>query len=414
MSTSMTGAITGRKDKRRLVEAYPLGLWTQFHCLFQLTFSVDFQNKTMKTSRKLYAGILAMAISFYAQAYPGENIVRDPATRDYIITYWNTEMEPPGLETTTYVTATKIVPAIRSRFSSGREGDITYRYVISNGTQSKQVLGLIILDPVAAVIGTRDNRGMRRGTAADKAARMAALRSNEAALSTPVGWDGSVAFGIEGRTDGSVRIGWSSSVEHSTGLKPGSTMREFGYSSTALPGIIEAHLSGDSPVHGWSGEGPSEDSDIFQQVLEIEMHDYVSRNAAVPAIAVPVPFDAAAPLDRIRAHVSTWSGKQLLDPAFAAQLDRYMVAAANAYRSNQPKVGKEHIESVRKLLEHEHKYLDHDDEDNDDTVEHKAATRMTIDRLAARVLDFDLRYVLKRTEKGHEHDHDEGDRRKGR
>ena len=67
---------------------------------------------------------------------------------------------------------------------------------------------------------------------------------------------------------------------------------------------------------------------------------------------------------------------------------------------------------MRKLLDREHKYLDHDDEDNDDTAEHKAATRLTIDRLAARVLDFDLRYVLKRTE--HEHEHEEGDRRKER
>jgi hypothetical protein len=89
-----------------------------------------------------------------------------------------------------------------------------------------------------------------------------------------------------------------------------------------------------------------------------------------------------------------------------------MVAAANAYRNNQPKVGREQIESLRKMLDREHKYLDHDDEDNEDTPEHKHATRLTIDRLAARVLDFDLRYVLKRTERGHEHEHGDGDRRK--
>ncbi len=370
----------------------------------------------MRTSSKLYLGMVAIVLSLHAQAYPGESIVRDPATGDYIITYWNTEMEPPGLETTTFVPATKIVPSIRSRFSSDRDGNITYRYTVSSSMQSKQVLGLIILDPVVTIIGTRDNRGMKVGTAADKAARIAALRSNEAALSTPAGWDGSVAFGAGGggRADSSVRIGWSSSVEHSTGLKPGSAIQGFGFSSTALPGIIEAHLSGDSPVHGWSGEGPPEDSAITQQLNEIEAHDFVPRNAAVPTIGVPVPFDAAVLLDRIRTQVATWPGKQLLDSAFAAQLDRSTVAAANAFRNNQPKAGREHIESLRKMLEHEHKYLDHDDEDNDDTAEHKAATRLTIDRLAARVLDFDLRYVLKRTGKEHEHDHDEGDRRKER
>ncbi len=91
-----------------------------------------------------------------------------------------------------------------------------------------------------------------------------------------------------------------------------------------------------------------------------------------------------------------------------------MVAAADAFRSNQPKTGREHIESLRKLLEKEHRYLVHDDEDSDDTPEHKAATRLTIDRLAARVLDFDLRYVLRQMKHVQEHEHKEGDEMKER
>jgi hypothetical protein len=251
---------------------------------------------------------------------------------------------------------------------------------------------------------------MKVGTAADTAARMVALRANKAALSTPTGWIGSVKFGAGGRTDSSVRIGWSSSAEFSTGLKPGNTMRNFGFSSYALPDIIVAELSGDAPPHGWSGSGPDENSEIYNQIEQIRQKDFVPRNVAVPAIAVPVPFDAAVLLDSIRARMLTWSGKQLLDSTFATQLDRHLSAAADAYRRNQLKAGKENIESLRKLLEHEHKYLDHDDEDHEDTDEHKTATRFTIDRLAARVLDFDLRYVLKRAEDGHHHE--DGDHRK--
>jgi hypothetical protein len=358
-----------------------------------------------KTGLKLVILLIAMMVSVMAYAYPGESIVRDPATGDYVVTYWNTEMDPPGLETTTFVPATKIVPIIQSRFSTDRAEHIVYRYSVTSGAQSKQVLGMIIFDPVESVIGTRSSRGMKVGTVAEVAARRAILDANDAALSSPAGWDGSVSFtGAGGRIDGTVRIGWSSSDELSSGLKPGSTMRNFGFSSNALPGIIAAELSGDSPVHGWSGEGPPQDSAIIQQLDEIQMHDFVPRSAAVPTIAVPAPFDAAVLLDRIRAHVATWPSKQLLDPAFATQLDRYIVAAANAYRLNNAKAGKENVESVRKLLESEHKYLDHDDEDNEDTAEHKAATRLTIDRLAARVLDFDLGYVLKHSDKEHERD----------
>ncbi len=142
------------------------------------------------------------------------------------------------------------------------------------------------------------------------------------------------------------------------------------------------------------------------QLAKLAQNDFVPRKAAVPAIAVPTPFDAAVLLDRIRTEIQTWPGKQLIDATYAAQLDRNLVAAATAYRNNQLKAAKEQIEALRKLLAKEHYYLDHDEEDNDDSAEHKAATRLTIDRLAARVLDFDLRYVLMRTE--HEREHGEG------
>ena len=365
--------------------------------------------------------LAAMIVSVIAQAYPGENVMLNSAG-DYVITYWNTDLEPPGLETTTFITSTKIVPTVQSRFSIDRAGSIVYRYTISNGIQAKQVLGLIIFDPVDSVIGTRDDRGIGKwgtaaDTAADAAARRAALLVNEAALATPVGWDGSVMFGAGVRTDSTLRIGWDPTYnlaleKDGEGIKPGSTVRGFGFSSYALPDIIVAELTGDAPPHGWSGEGPDESSAIYNQIEQIIQNDYVSRNVAVPSIPVPVPYDAAVLLDSIRARMLAWSGKQLLGPTFATQLDSHLVAAASAFRNNQPNAGREQIESVRKMLEHEHYYLDHDDEDHEETAEHKAATRLTIDRLAARVLDFDLRYVLKRTE--HEHEHDEGDRRKER
>lgn len=76
-------------------------------------------------------------------------------------------------------------------------------------------------------------------------------------------------------------------------------------------------------------------SAVFAELHQLCDNDFVRRNAAVPTIAVPVPFDAAVLQDRIRAHVDTWASKQLFDPAFAAQLDRYMVPAADAYRHNQ-------------------------------------------------------------------------------
>jgi hypothetical protein len=78
----------------------------------------------------------------------------------------------------------------------------------------------------------------------------------------------------------------------------------------------------------------------------------------------------------------------LLDSAFAAQLDRYLVAAAEAYRLNNPKAGKEHIETLRKMLAKEHHHLDHDDEDDGDSEERKTTTQFSVDRLGGKSAGF--------------------------
>jgi hypothetical protein len=340
-----------------------------------------------------------------AFALEGETIVFNPTTGNYLITYLNSR--DGTFHQVTFVPATKIKPTIKTQFRQLREGEIHYGYTLASSGGSKQDIVLLIVDPVSSVTTSLPDVPLNAPTGKI----MDAMDDVAGHFDTPALWDATMAYS-DGRM--SFRIGWSTKVAN--GMHPG-RQAVFGFKSRDLPGIIESEVYGYAPdSQEISGEEiDDEDGGFGQQYMElVDKKNFVGRNAAVPAIAVPAPFDAAILLDRIRTQVATWPGKQLLNPAFAAQLDRTMVAAANAFRHNQPKAGREHIESLRRLLEHEHKYLDHDDEDNDDTAEHKAATRFTIDRLAARVLDFDLRYVLKRTEKEHEHDHDEGDRRKER
>lgn len=94
-------------------------------------------------------------------------------------------------------------------------------------------------------------------------------------------------------------------------------------------------------------------------------------------------------------------------------MDRYFQAAISAYRLNQPKIGKEHIQTMRELIKKEHADADRED-DNDDRSEKgdqdDMNKRALIDKLAARVLDFDLKYVLKRME----HEQEEGEQKKKR
>jgi hypothetical protein len=347
-----------------------------------------------------------MAISLNAHAFPGESIVRDPVTGNYTITYVG-DTKATQLSQTTFVPATKIAPSIRSSFRLGERGVIMYRYTVSNGATAKQSIVSVVLEQILnPILGEIPKPSVFQNiTQADLDAYVAA---EAAALASPNGWDGSINRDIS-------NIDWSpkTSTFNTGGIHPGQTLSGFGFNTLDLPGMGPSWMAGrvgEDEIFGFPDEGPVKKSAVLAELNQLRDNDFIRLSAAVPTIAVPSPFDTAVLLDRIRTQVATWPSKQLLDPAFATQLDRAMVAAANAFRNKQPKAGREHIESLRKMLEHEHRFLDHDDEDNDDTPEHKAATRLTIDRLAARVLDFDLRYVLKRMEK--EHDPDEGDHRK--
>lgn len=352
----------------------------------------------------LVFGVLLAIIPLASEALsPGESIVLDPNTGDYIITYANAVGR---LKQSRFVPSTKIDPTLRSKFEN-QQGVIRYRYAIKNGSNSKQPLIGLAFDPVSNLrtrtalprTGQEQSQAYIQN-ATNPTQLMQMVVDNTRIVETPSGWSCDVMPAGETEWAG-YRIACSfDNLDEGkrNGLQAGNTISGFGFYSMDLPGVGAAQLEGFGDMGpGFTDEGP--DGEISDQLEVLQKNDFVPRNAAVPTIAVPVPFDAAVLLDRIRNHVATWPGKQLLDPAFAAQIDSYMVAAADAYRLNNTKAGKDHIMTVRRMLAKEHQNLDHDDEDGDDTEEHTAATRFTIDRLAARVLDFDLRYVLKRADK---------------
>lgn len=357
----------------------------------------------MKNYYILLALLLAM-ISANAASLPGESIVLDPNTGNYTITYLGVNEETGKrdvLRTATYEPATKIEPNVYSSLKVNNAGLVSYSYRVKNGIASRQPIVKLQLDSVSNLATTDLLSQTGPSVQSNTTAQNWGVASYP--MVTPQGWTARVLASPVGR----FRVSFSS-IKNS--LPAGHELDRIRFYSQDLAGIGLAHIQGDSEITIWSDEGPI--GEIGSQLKQIQNSDYISRPAIVPSIAIPFPFDASILLERIRIEVQTWPIKQLLDATYVAQLDRYLVAAVTAYRNNQTKVAQEQIEALRKLLAKEHHYLDNDDEDNDDIAEHKAATTQSIDRLAARVLDFDLRYVLQRMEKEHEHHHDEGDRRK--
>lgn len=349
----------------------------------------------MNTSNKLLMVIAVMAISLYAQAYPGESIVLDPPTGNYTITYRG-DQTSTELSQTVFVPATKIVPAIRSSFRLGERGTIIYRYTVSNGAAAKQGIVSVWLDQIVNPVVGELPFPHRSVVQAAHDAYDVALK---AAVATPVGWDGDIIRLFSDNFNRNLnRIAWSPNSLSTGAIPAGRMLTGFGFSSLDLPGVGPARIGGVGGIMGFPDEGPLEDSAVFAELNRLRDNDFITLPAAVPMVAVPTPFNAAVLLDRIQTQMHTWIGMQLLDASFSSQLDRYLVAAADAYRHNQPKAGKEHIQTLRKMLKKEHEDLGRDEEHESEKSQEKNDEKKNamINSLAARVLDFDLKYVLKR------------------
>ena len=208
---------------------------------------------------------------------------------------------------------------------------------------------------------------------------------------TPTPWDASLNYSAG---QNAFRIGWDTKVTN--GIHPG-RQATFGFNSHDLPGIIQARVDGYAPD---SQEIPGEETQNAQDggfgqqyTALVDQNNFLRRNVAAPTIAVPVPFDAAVLLGGIQTQMHTWIAMQLLDSAFSAQFDRSFQSAISAYHLNQPKVGKQQIQTMRELIRKEQPNADNGEDDREDGNKTKL---VLIDKLAARILDFDLSYVVKR------------------
>jgi hypothetical protein len=331
--------------------------------------------------------LLAPVIS---QGLPGESIVLAPNTGNYTITYFGIDPETgkrDALHSATFEPATKIKPEVVSKMKLKEGWIVAYGYKLHSHADSAQPVIKLQFDLSAGLVTTDILE--QEGTIIPYNSTVPNWGEASYPMNLPRGWNGRAAR----LASGLLRVSMSS-LRNS--LPAGEALNGYEFYSRDIPSIGIAKVQGDSSVLTLPDEGPV--GEVGDQLEQLVQNDFVSRPAAIPAIAVPTPFDASILLDRIRTEMNGWPAKQQLDPAYAAQLDRHMVAAADAYRLSNAKAGKEHIKTIRKMLAKEHHNLDHDNEGDEDTEEHKAATRFTIDRLAARVLDFDLRYVLKRME----------------
>lgn len=326
----------------------------------------------------------------------GPGIVLDPATGNYLISYYppSAPADPaisqpvaPDAEKTllhaTYVPATKVDPVVESDFVY-REArhEVQYSYRIRNGRGAKQALAQIVLEPVSNVSALMLPPSVAGGMDATRTAQFEATAS--AALITPPNWDGQLSIS-PGR---GLRIVWRFQAEGGKkGLAPGRAQDGFGMPADDLPGVVLARLKGDAPRLDFKGAPP--DGDLADRLAYLLAHDYVTRPVAVPTIRVPDPYDTIVLIHRIQDQMHGWIRLQLLDPSFSARLNHHLRAAVNEMRYGHEQGARYELDAARLLLAVQQPSL----AGNGDRARLPSPTAMQIDKLPARVLDFDLNYV---------------------
>lgn len=295
-----------------------------------------------------------------------EGIAFDLETANYVITYEaGGEDTPRGLYQTIYTPATRINPVVKSHFKKEEHsGAIAYSYRIKNGKDSKQNIEILIVVVSNAYAG----------------------------LESPKRWNGLLAPEVP--LGSGFRIGWSyAGDEDLGGLAPGASLAGLGFKSSDLPGIGIMQLIGATPIQAYAGDGPSQE--ISDQITELDRKDFVPRHVTLPKIPVPSPFDAAAVLTSLRKHVKEdIVSMKLIEQDFAAKLDRGFGDAVEAASRGNTEGLRHELKALRHMLKG-YGEPEKDDDGHEDGIK-TGDWPHPIAKLAARVLDFDLKYIEKR------------------
>lgn len=296
-----------------------------------------------------------------------ESIVRDAQTGEYVIKYVGND---DTLKIVRWTPASNVNVSVRSKFTQNNDR-IKYRYTIKNHADSAQ--------PVLAF------RLLVRNDA------------KEERMSAPKRWEADL---VENYDDPSAGVWADWTVLRSEfGLSPGERVTGIEMAASELPGIGMARVRGLMSVLTYPDEGPS--GALVEFMEQGGFLRKASEGVLVPVAApkIPVgqqPFDPVLTLTGIQKHLNQdLVSMKLVDPVFASQLDRGLQAALNAAKLNNTKALKDHLKDLRRALKKEHDDVDkeYDDKEDEDGKSKKSGS---IDKLAARVLDFDIKYVEKR------------------
>lgn len=331
----------------------------------------------------------------------------DTTTGNYLFTYQNDDGDGGPYEAV-FVPSTKLVPAIRSAFAITTGGQVEYSYTLLNSGLSQQAIWSFQLEPLRSITASEQLMNLCLADWRSNPRRGYLAKAGKDALRKPAGWGGAVTRSTNvicsdlADPVAGLSVGWDGYGDApGSEVVAGETQADFGYQSLDLPGLSQARVRGNGDPGQWPESGPHEPT-ASAKLSELMRDDYVGRVAAAPIFFVSNPFNGTALLAQFREHFRIWPQQALIDQALWQKIDGLLAAAISAVGSNNKPSAASSLIQVRVELRKKYPDLDMTTTTDDPKASDLPATPEALkpllsahdQRLAAKVLDFDVGFVI--------------------
>lgn len=358
--------------------------------------------------------ILSLLLLGVGQAHAQDSAVYDPQQNMWKLYYQ--DPETAQWVNKTYEARTAIRPSIKSSVA-GNGTPFSYQYTVRNQRGAKQKLSVIRIwgIPLVYTIPNLPMVTANTRTEGDKWTQqywtqLTAKRNFESSVvKAPKGW--SAGLRVDEK-EGQTSFVWTPGLKDTDpdGIEPGRSLGGFTVLRPELPGVARTYLQG-SIEEPWGLDGLPETPYWTAKVDEIEAQDYLLVPVLAPVIPVPNPYNGAELARRLKAHVQTWLKYGHINADGLTRLNRQFDVLIPALEMNNKPAVRAAVAAMRKEgSDHQRELGDdkagEDDDEHDSTAlprtpaQRSAAPALTLDRVAARALMFDLRYLMDRMDSG--------------
>ncbi|WP_272566875.1 MULTISPECIES: hypothetical protein [unclassified Acidovorax] len=363
---------------------------------------------------KIIRNILLMLFLGASQVHAQDNAIYD-AQRNV----WRFYVQDP--ETSQWIekiyeARTAIRPTIQSSIT-GNGTPFSYRYTVRNQKDAKQNISVIRIWGIPLVYAIPNLPPITANAKIDSEtedkqqwAQLNVRRKFEqTVVKAPKGWSAGLRVDEEA---GQTSFVWTLGLKDtdSYGVEPGHSQSGFTVSRAELPGVARTYLQG-RIAEPWGLDGLPDTPFWKAKIDEIEELDYLLVPVLAPIIPVPDPYNAAELARRLKAHVQTWPKYGHASADTLARLNRQFDVLIPALEMNNKPTARAAVAAMRKECTDLHRDLvDAKASEDDDTqasvalprtpAQRSATPAPALDRLAARALIFDLRYLMDRMDSG--------------